>query len=204
MTRSITCDLMDLFFGCPHFFFQKYSRARFGNLKKWLHPKYQLKTILHNFSHVITDVFSRKIFDHYPKKVKIEISSLKFLPVQKIGFQESACSKDRQDRSRPSPGTWAAWYAQATSCSLADNQWTSTGIKYHYCISLPAPIFECSLGRRPVGVPSCPDRRGWCALLGRVFHCLMCIWWAYLCHGQMLTIQKGQGLFLERETHKAF
>ena len=37
--------------------------------------------------------------DHYPKIVKIEISSLKILPVKKEGFHETACPKDRQDRS---------------------------------------------------------------------------------------------------------
>ena len=30
--------------------------------------------------------FVRKILDFYPKKVKIENSSLKFLPVQRVGF----------------------------------------------------------------------------------------------------------------------
>ena len=39
------------------------------------------------------------MFDYYHKKVKIEDSPLKFLPVQKVVFQETACLKDRQDGS---------------------------------------------------------------------------------------------------------
>ena len=41
--------------------------------------------------------FVREIFGYYPPKVKIEHSSYRFLPVQKGGFQETACPKNRQD-----------------------------------------------------------------------------------------------------------
>ena len=43
--------------------------------------------------------FLRKIFGNYPPKVKIENFSWKILPVQKGGFQETTCPKDRQDGS---------------------------------------------------------------------------------------------------------
>ena len=41
--------------------------------------------------------FIRKIFSYYPQKVKIENSLKKMLSVQKKGFQETACSKDRRE-----------------------------------------------------------------------------------------------------------
>ena len=43
--------------------------------------------------------FVMKIFGYDPQKVKIENSSLKFLPVQRVGFLETVCPKDRQDGS---------------------------------------------------------------------------------------------------------
>ena len=39
--------------------------------------------------------FVRKIFGYYTPKVKIEKSSYKFLPVQRGGFCETTCPKDR-------------------------------------------------------------------------------------------------------------
>ena len=41
--------------------------------------------------------FDKKILGYYPQKIKIENSLEKFLPVQKGGFQETTCPKDRQD-----------------------------------------------------------------------------------------------------------
>ena len=39
--------------------------------------------------------FVKKVFGYCTPKVKIEISSYKFLPVQTGGFQETTCPKDR-------------------------------------------------------------------------------------------------------------
>ena len=41
--------------------------------------------------------YVRKIFSYYPHKVRIENSSKKFLPVQKGGYQRTACPKNRLD-----------------------------------------------------------------------------------------------------------
>ena len=46
--------------------------------------------------------FLRKIFGYSPKS-KIENSLYNFLPVQYGGFWETACPKDRQDRSCLNP-----------------------------------------------------------------------------------------------------
>ena len=56
------------------------------------------KSNLH-FSYVLKDGLLGKYLLITPKKFKIKNSLKKLLPVQKVGFQETACPENRQDGS---------------------------------------------------------------------------------------------------------
>ena len=73
-----------------------------------------------------------KRLGYYPKNVKIEDSSWKFLPVQKGGFQKTACPKDGLDGSWLSPWMYLKGILHSRFALLAANKCS--------LVKMPAPI----------------------------------------------------------------
>ena len=78
------------------------------------------RTLLH-FCHVLEAGLSEKylVMNLLPQKVTI-VNTSKFLPVQKGGFQETACPKDRLDGSWLNSWSWLACIS--TSCVFTISQ----------------------------------------------------------------------------------
>ena len=112
---------------CPKQQFQNFCPSRFSNL-------FTSNPGNLHFSYVQTYDLLGKIFVYYPQKVKIENSLKKILPVQKGGFQETTCPKDRQD------GSWLSACSKGIHIGLHESDELQKQDAGHPFISLSDPM----------------------------------------------------------------